>query len=237
MLTTYFATQMLNYGVGRQALAQIAAYVALFTTAPTDETGAGLIEVSGTGYARAATVIATWNAATPGSGSTPSSISNNATITFNTAGTGGWGTLYAAGLYDNPTPGSGNLLMYDWLGPYPWLPVTISSGSPATFTVIGGTGGIGPGYAIGDDIVFTTIFGGFAPTLAGGSGSLGSNNVSVVATLPATDTFTITTAGTAVNTTTTGSGFVRKIVPQQVPQGVQPSYAGGTPGTFVISGA
>ncbi|MGH7098337.1 MAG: hypothetical protein ACREE4_11840, partial [Stellaceae bacterium] len=62
------------------------------------------------------------------------------------------------------------------------------------------------------------------PTSSGGA--LGSNNVSLVV-LPATDTFTLTTAGTAVNTTTTGNGMVRQIVQQAVPSGVQPSFASG----------
>jgi hypothetical protein len=199
------------------------AYVALFTTAPTDDTGAGAVEVSGGGYARVATAAGTtgtWGAAS--TGTDPTTIANNgsgaAAITFATA-TASWGTVVAFGLYDAAS--AGNLLAWDWLGNFQWQPCTISSAAPAVFTAHA------HGFAANDPIVFSTVFGGTAPVLATGSGALGSNNVSLVVS-PTTDTFTLTTAGTAVNTTATGNGMVRKIVQQSVPSGVQPSFAAGT---------
>lgn len=196
------------------------AYAALFTTAPTDDTGAGAIEVSGGAYARVATTAGT--AGTWGAASTttdPTTISNNGTgtpaIIFPTAAAN-WGTVVAFGLYDAAT--AGNLLAWDWLGNYQWLPCTVSSASPGVFTAHA------HGYAASDPVVFSNVFGGTAPTSSGGA--LGSNNVSLVVS-PATDTFTLTTGGTAVNTSTTGNGMVRKIVQQSVPSGVQPSFASG----------
>jgi hypothetical protein len=198
------------------------AYIALFTTAPTDDTGTGVVEVSGGAYARVATTqgsAGTWGAAS--TATDPTTISNSGTgtaaITFPTA-TANWGTVVAFGMYDAAT--GGNLLAWDWLGNYQWLPCTISSAAPAVFTAHA------HGFNANDPVVFSVVFGGTAPTLATGSGALGSNNVSLVVS-PATDTFTLTTGGTAVNATTTGNGMVRKIVQQAVPSGVQPSFAAG----------
>ena len=66
------------------------------------------------------------------------------------------------------------------------------------------------------------MFGGTAPSF---SQSSLTGILAVVG--PATDTFTVTNGGTAVNTLATGNGMVRKIVQQSVPSGVQPSFAAG----------
>lgn len=215
------AENILQHVVGYSAIfAEPTAYVALFTTAPTDDTGASAVEVSGGSYARVATTqgtSGTWAAAS--TTTDPTTISNsgtaNAAITFPTA-TANWGTLVAFGLYDAAT--GGNLLCWDWLGAYSWMPCTISAASPGVFTAHA------HGFSANDPVVFSTVFGGTAPTSSGGA--LGSNNVSLVVS-PATDTFTLTTSGTAVATSTTGNGMVRKIVQQAVPSGVQPSFASG----------
>ena len=217
------AEQVLQHIVGYQAIfAEPTAYIALFTTAPTDDTGTSAVEVSGGSYARVATTqgtSGTWGAAS--TSTDPTTISNsgttNAAINFPTA-TANWGTVVAFGIYDAAS--AGNLLAWDWLGNYQWEPCTISSASPGVFTAHA------HGFAASDPIVFTNVFGGTAPSLAGGSGAIGSNNVSLVVS-PTTDTFTATTAGTAINTTATGNGMVRKIVQQSVPSGVQPSFASG----------
>lgn len=67
--------------------------VGLFTTAPADSTSG--TEVSGTSYARQAT--GSWSSASGGA------ISNSADITFPTAGTGGWGTIVAIGVFKGTT--------------------------------------------------------------------------------------------------------------------------------------
>jgi hypothetical protein len=125
-----------------------------------------------------------------------------------------WGTVTSFGLYDAAT--SGNLLAWDWLGNYQWLPCTISSASPGVITAHA------HGYSAGDNAVFTTVFGGTAPTFSQ------SNLTGLLAVAnPTTDTFTVTNSGTAVNTSATGDGMVRKVVTQSVPAGVQPSFAAG----------
>ena len=64
--------------------------VALFTTLPNQETGAGGTEVSGGSYAR---TTVTFDAAASGS------ASNSADITFPTA-SANWGTVVGIGIYD-----------------------------------------------------------------------------------------------------------------------------------------
>jgi hypothetical protein len=213
------AEGVLQHITGYSAIfAEPTAYIALFTTAPIDDSGTGAIEVSGGAYARVVTTqgtSGTWAAAS--TTTDPTTEANALAITFPTA-TANWGTVVAFGIYDAAT--AGNLLAWDWLGNYEWLPTTISAASPGVFTAHA------HGYAANDPVVFSVVFGGTAPTLAGGSGALGSNNVSLVVS-PATDTLTLTTGGTAVNTTATGNGMIRKIVQQSVPSGVQPSFASG----------
>ena len=74
-------------------------YLALYTAAPSDS--AAGTEVTGGAYARANT-NGLW--ATP-SGSSPTTVSNNATITFPTA-TASWGTIVAFALFDASTGGN-----------------------------------------------------------------------------------------------------------------------------------
>jgi hypothetical protein len=207
------AEGILQHITGYQAIfAEPTAYVALFTTAPSDDTGSGAVEVSGGGYARVATSAATWNAAS--TGTDPTTLSNAAAITF-AAATASWGTVVAIGLYDAAS--GGNLLAWDWLGNYQWLPCTISAASPGVITAHA------HGYNAVDPVVYTTVFGGSAPSFSQ------SNLTGVLAVVsPATDTFTVTNGGTAVNTSSTGNGMARKLVQQSVPSGVQPSFASGS---------
>ena len=202
----YSAQNGLNYIVGKTAMPTLpTVYIALFTAVGTDA-GTGFTEVSGGSYARVATSGATWNAA---SGSAPSSISNSAAITFPTA-TANWGTVIAFGLYDAATVG--NLLAWDYLGNFSWLPATVSSASPGVITAKA------HGYANGDSFVFSTEYGGTAPTFSAGN----YNGVLTVAGA-ATDSFNVT----GVNTSSTGSGMVRKIVQQSIPTNIQAAYLSG----------
>lgn len=220
-MSDYSAQNWLNYITGKVAMpATPTAYLALLTTAPTADNGTGAVEVSGAGYARLATAAADWNAA---SGSAPSSISNSATKSF-AAATADWGTVVAVALYDAAS--AGNLLTWDYLGNFSWQPCTISSAAPGVFTAKG------HGFANGDNVVFSTEFGGTAPTFSQ------SNLTGLLTVANATaDTFTVTNGGTAVNTSSTGSGMVRKVVTQSVPSGVTASFAGGTPGAIVLTAA
>jgi len=227
----YTAQNLLNYVVGKTAMPTLpTAYVALLTAAPTSDAGTGGTEVSGGGYARVATTGSTWNAASASSGTAPAivpaSISNAATVSFPTA-TANLGTAIAWGLYDAST--GGDLLLWDYLGAYAWLPATstaVGSGSGAVITAHA------HGYANGDAVVITAKYGGALPTFT-------QSNFTGVLTVAnvTTDTFTVTNGGTAVWTSTTGDFMVRKILQQSIPAGVTASFAGGTPGALVATAA
>lgn len=73
-------------------------YVALFTTDPTDA-GSGT-EVSGTGYTREAVTFSV----------TDDTATNTGAVTFDPAGSGGWGTITHIGVYDLIS--GGNLLFH-----------------------------------------------------------------------------------------------------------------------------
>lgn len=157
----------------------------------------------------------TFSAFPQASGTAPASTVNGAVISFAQA-TASWGTAIAFGLYDAVT--SGNLLMWDFLGNFSWLPFEIPTASSLA-TVKGN------GMASNDVIVLTTEYGGTFPTLS--TGTFTGYTQNFVAT-PATDTINIdTTTGpsTPVVTTSSGSGMLRKIVPQLIPINVTASFA------------
>lgn len=144
-------------------------------------------------------------------GSAPSQSTNGATISY-LAATASWGTVIAFGLYDAAT--GGNLLDWDYLGNYSWLPATISAANPGVITTKA------HGFVAADSVVFSTEYGGTAPTFTT------SNLTGVLAVVsPAADTFTVTNGGTAVVTATTGSGMVRKVAQQLIPSGVQATFS------------
>ncbi len=203
----YTAQGILKHLVGKTDIGALpTAHVALFTVAGIDA-GTGFTEVSGGSYARVATAGSDWNSA---SGSAPSTISNANSITFPTA-SGDWGDVVAFGLYDDPT--AGNLLCWDYFGNYSWLPCTVSSASPGILTVKA------HGYSAADLVRFTTEFGGTAPSF---SQSNFTGTLAVVS--PATDSFSVTNSATAVNTSSTGSGMVRKLVAQTISNGSQAAF-------------
>ena len=225
----YTAGNVLAYLTGKTAMPTLpTAYVALFTVAPTSDAGTGGTEVTGGAYARVSTTGPNWNVPSASSGTepatTPASTSNSATISFPTA-TANWGTVVAFGLYDAAT--SGNLLAFDFLGNYSWLPASISAASPGVVT------SPAHGYSNGDPVVVTTKYGGTLPTLSAGSFSA----ILTVANAT-TDTFTLTTAGAvALNTSASGDFQVRKIVQQSIPTNVAASFVGGSPGALVLTSA
>lgn len=197
----------------------------------TDTTGAGLIaagttvlsttgttvvmsaNATGAGVGNGDTIVfSAWPASSAASGAEPSTLPantvNGAVITF-AAATASWGTVVAFGIYDALT--TGNLITFDFLGNFKWLPFTGSSASPSVLT------SPAHGYSNSDPVVVTSKFGGTLPATGGSwSGALTVASVT-------TDTFT---AG--VNTTGTGDGMVRKIVQQSIPSGVTASFAAST---------
>lgn len=211
--TDYVSKAILNLVTGRAAMFSTpTAYVALFTAMGNDA-GTGFTEVSGGGYARVATASGTWNAS---SGSAPSTISNASAITFPEA-SADWGTIVGFGLYDAST--GGNLLDFDWLGNYAWLPFTATLASPSVLDVPGN------GYANGDKVVVTAEYGGTLPT------GFTAQTVETVAGVSG-DTFNM-----GVNASSTGNGMVRKVASQAVASGVTASFSGGTPGALVLTSA
>lgn len=145
---------------------------------------------------------------------TPANINNGAVISFLQA-TLSWGTVTSFGLYDAVT--SGNLLWWDYLGNFKYLPFSGSLASPSVLT------SPAHGYANGDSVVVTAKDGGTLPATAGSwAGLLTVAGVT-------TDTFT---AG--VNSTSTGDGMVRKVTQQSIPQNVTASFAASS---FTLSAA
>src|SRR5579883_754266 len=142
-------------------------------------------------------------------GSAPSTVTNGAAISFPQA-TASWGTVVGFELRDAAT--GGNLLAWDYLGNFPWLPATISAASPGVIT------SHNHGYSNGDTVTWSNEYGGVAPTVT--SGSLSALNT--VANV-ASDTFTF-----GVNTSTTGSGMVRKVLQQPIAINVTASFAAGS---------
>jgi hypothetical protein len=214
------AQGILNHITGKAALYGLpVAYVALYTGVGNDG-GVGFTEPAGGGYARVTTAAADWNSA---SGSSPSIITNANPLVFPTAPTGSWGTVFAFGIHDALT--AGNINAWDYLGNFPWVPVTISAASPAVLTAHA------HGYLAGDNVVFSVEYGGANPAFSAGN----LTGLLVVAPPVTTDTFTVTNAGVAVNTSGTGSGMIRKVVAQAIPSGASaPSFAAGS---LTISGA
>jgi hypothetical protein len=144
------------------------------------------------------------------SGTGPASLTNGAAINF-VAATANWGTTIAFGLYDASS--SGNLLIWDYIGNYNWLPCAITAASPGVITAHA------HGYNNGDSFIFSTEYGGTAPSFSAGN----YTGVQTVAG-QTTDTFNVT----GVNTSSSGNGMVRKIIQQSIPSGVTASFAGST---------
>src|SRR5579872_1042848 len=163
-------------------------------------------------------VFSAWPASSASSGTEPSvtpvTATNGAVITFAQA-SASWGTVIGFGIYDAVT--AGNLLGLDFLGNFSWLPCSISAASPGVITTHA------HGYSAADPVVFTSKYGGTTPTFSQ------SNLTGVLVVVsPATDTFTVTNGGTAVNTSGTGDMMVRKIVQQSIPINVTASFAAST---------
>lgn len=188
------AQGVLNHITGKSALFALpTVYVALFTAVGTDA-GTGFTEAAFTGYARVATSGSTWNAA---SGSAPSTISNALTITFPNSTSAG-SNLIAFGLYDAAS--AGNLLEWDYLGNFSWLPATFTAASPAVITCPA------HGFSNGDNIAIAPEYGSEGSLVAGWTAGL------LTVAGVTTDTFT---AG--VNSPANTGGIVlRKVVQQAV---------------------
>ena len=110
----YHSDNILNWEAGTAMPAAPATlYIALLTTMPTKNDGTSLVEVTGTAYARQAITGATgWNAIATNGDNVTEQTTNNAAITFPSAGSN-WGTVLGTGVYDALT--AGNLIEYGTL--------------------------------------------------------------------------------------------------------------------------
>lgn len=209
-LTNFAATAVLKHLTGVAAYTMPSPYVGLFTAVGTDA-GTGFTEVSGGSYARqAASGGSVWGAPT---GSDPVTITTSLTIAFPVA-TANWGTVIAWGLFDAVS--GGNLLEWDYLGGYTWLPCYVTAGSPCRIYAVGNN------YGQNDTIVFTTKYGGQLPSFVSGNFSSPLTVISPTGSL-----FTPYLSGAGVNTSTEGSGNVRKIASLTVNANMPTFFFGG----------
>lgn len=106
-ISDYLENKLIDHSLGTSTYTKpTTAYLALFTTSPTDANTGTEVTTSGSAYVRQ---TITFSAASGGT------TSNSSTVTFPTASSN-WGTLTHAGIYDASTVG--NLL---W-----WGPLTVS---------------------------------------------------------------------------------------------------------------
>jgi hypothetical protein len=154
----------------------------------------------------------------------PASVSNGSAITFPAAGAS-WGNVIAFGLYDASS--SGNLLLWDFLGNYPWLPFEIPTAS-AVLTVKGNASAPPAGWGtvnVNDPIVFSAEYGGTFPTLSTGTMTGYTINYVLSSTTDTINVDSVSGPTVPIVTTSSGSGMVRKIVIQTIPSGVTASFS------------
>jgi len=117
--SNYWENKILDYIFGKASYTPPTIYVGLSTADPTDS-GSGLAEPNGNGYARVQTAASDWNAASNGT------VDNANDITFPEA-TGSWGTITHFALFDAAI--SGNMLAHGALS----QSKTIDGGDTAKF--------------------------------------------------------------------------------------------------------
>lgn len=156
----------------------------------------------------------------PANSAVPALLSNAGTIALPTS-SGAWGTIIAFVLVNSAAGAisATTLQNWDYLGNFAWAPFTCTSATPGVLT------SPAHGYSNGDQVVVTAEYGGTLPTTGGSfAGLLTVANVT-------TDTFTV-----GVNTTGTGDGMVRKVVPLVI--GATPTtvtFSGGSPGNLQLT--
>lgn len=188
-------------------------YLALWTDTNTQaQRDAGTAtEPSGNAYAR----LSVTNNATNWPAASSGQKQNGAALTFATPTPAGWGDVHALGIYDAST--SGNLLYWlDLLAAE--KPCTVTSATPAVVTCPA------HGFVSGDKIKFSSVPGISIPT-----GLTDGAYYFVITAGLTTDAFEIslTSGGSAINTTGSGGGKVGKDQTVTVNANVPPSFAIG----------
>lgn len=158
-------------------------YVGLINTMP-DEAGSGIVEVSGTGYARQAVTnnLTNFPAANP--------TLCQAALSFGPVGAGGWTDAVGLGFYTASSGGSPKFVL-----PLANGHKTISSVDTSTEVI---TTSAAHGLVVGD-LVRVEQYGGALP------GGLAADTTYTVASVPTTTTLTLT----GVNLTSAGYGWIR----------------------------
>lgn len=202
------------------ASAATSLYVSLHTSAPGNGGSQTTGETAYTNYARVAVARTTggWTV-TQGSGTSFSTVSNAATISFATCGaTGATLTHWGLGLASS---GAGTLLAWGPLGPTagPDVSFECTNASPGVLTCYG--------YAptINDQVMVAQL-----PGTQGLPTGFTEGTIYYIGTVPSTNTATLsTTASNAnpVNTSSTGQGIIYKCSPLAVSNGITPSIAIG----------
>lgn len=152
---------------------------------------------------------ATASTGNPEPNTLPGGITNsNAVVTFAQAGAGGWGTVAGFAAFDAVT--SGNMLWWDYLGNFKWIPFSCSSGTPGVLT----TDANADVPANGSICAVTQKYGGTLPTTAG------SWAYPLTSAGSSTNTFNL-----GVNTTSVGGGLFRQVTQQPIAANVTPSFS------------
>ena|SRR5215469_4682331 len=154
-----------------------------------------------------------WPAAVASSGNepatTPAAATSGAAVTFAQA-TLSWGTVTSWAIYDALS--SGNMIAWDYLGNFKWIPFSCTSASPGVLT----TDLAADAPANGTSCVVTAKYGATLPTTGGSwAGVLTSAGLSGA-------TFNL-----GVNTTSLGGGNFRQIVQQAIAANVTASFSAG----------
>lgn len=178
-------------------------FMSLFTAVGTDA-GTGFTEAAFTNYARV-TTSGLWAAA---GSSAPSTIANNATISFPNSGSTG-SNIIAFGLHTLVT--AGTMGFWDYLGNFAWKPASFTLASPSVITVPA------HGFANGDQLVVDTEYGSEGTIPAGFTAGL------LTVAGVTTDTFNVT-----VNATVSSGGMLlRKVLPQAVVNNMTVQFLSG----------
>jgi hypothetical protein len=118
--------------------------------------------------------------------------------------TSDWGTIIAVGLFSLQF--GGTLGEWDYLGGFPWWPCTITNSSPGMIIT-------DPMHmmSVGDQCVYSTEFNGTVPFFS-------QSNLTGLLTVAhaTTNVIDVSNGGLPVNTSSTGSGMIRKITPQKI---------------------
>lgn len=215
----YSARKFIDWLSGRTAMPALpSVYLALFATMPTDA-GTGYAETDYTSYARKGALSTTTDFAAAAS-SGPATAANQAALTFATpTGNPTNGDVVGFGAFDSGTIAGGNLLWFDYLGGFDWLPCAVADASTEIIS------SKAHGYAANDRVVFSAEFGGTLPT-----GITAGTLYYVMSTSLATDSFRVSTASGnsgPVDITATGACMVRKVTPMTITNGVAPSFGAG----------